>query len=86
MATLLRSCKLGASMETRRRSLAKALSWRVFATVITVIATYVMTGEITLALQIGALDTTAKLFVYFLHERMWVRIPYGRIDPPDYQI
>ena len=73
-------------METRRRSLAKALSWRLFATLITMSVAYLLTGELGFAVEIGALDTLVKIAVYFLHERIWQRIRYGKIDTPDYQI
>ncbi len=73
-------------METKRRSLAKAISWRVLAVIITTAVVYALTGEIQHAVEIGALDTAAKLLIYFGHERMWQRINYGKIDSPDYQI
>ncbi len=73
-------------METKRRSVAKALSWRVFATLITMAVAYALTAELTFAAKIGAADTLAKLAIYFAHERVWQRIPYGKIDSPDYQI
>ena len=73
-------------MDTRRRSLAKALSWRLFATLITMTVAYLLTAELRFALEIGALDTAAKIVVYFVHERIWDRIRYGKIDTPDYQI
>jgi uncharacterized membrane protein len=73
-------------METKRRSLIKALSWRVFATIITGTVAYALTGKGTFALEIGLIDTTIKIFVYFAHERVWQRIPYGRVEAPDYQV
>ncbi len=73
-------------METRRRSLAKALSWRTLAVLITTGVVYAITGQLTFALEIGAADTAVKLVIYFAHERLWQRIPYGKIDSPDYQI
>ena len=73
-------------METKRRSFAKALSWRLIAVLITSSIAYILTKELTFALEIGAADTAAKLLVYFAHERLWQRIPYGKIDAPDYQI
>jgi uncharacterized membrane protein len=73
-------------VETKRRSFAKAMSWRVFATMITMSVAYLLTGELTAAIEIGALDTAAKIFIYFGHERVWQRISYGKIDAPDYQI
>lgn len=73
-------------METKRRSLAKALSWRALAVMITTGVVYALTRELKFAFEIGAVDTVAKLGIYFVHERVWQRIPYGKIDAPDYQI
>ena len=74
-------------MESKRRSIAKALSWRFFATFITFGAVFALTGEWLIAAEIGLLDTTVKLAAYFFHERAWLRIPYGRYQQPtDYQI
>jgi adenylylsulfate kinase len=75
-------------METKRRSLVKSLSWRVWATFITMIVSFAITREVAFAVEIGLLDTTIKLFLYFAHERIWVRIPYGltREAESDYQI
>jgi len=73
-------------MDTRRRSLAKALSWRFFATFITMGVAYLLTRQLRFALEIGALDTVAKIVIYFAHERVWQHIRYGKIDAPDYQI
>ena len=73
-------------METKRRSFVKALSWRVFATVITGTVAFALTGKARFALEIGLIDTAIKIFVYFGHERVWQRIPYGRVEAPDYQV
>ncbi len=74
------------AFETRRRSVAKALSWRVFATLITMGVAWVLTGEVTLAVQIGAADTTLKLLTYFAHERLWQRVRWGTKRVTDYRI
>ncbi len=75
-------------METKRRSLVKALSWRFVATFITMTIAFLVTGKLDLALEIGLLDTTIKFAAYFGHERLWLRIRYGRIstEQHDYQI
>jgi uncharacterized membrane protein len=73
-------------MESTRRTFLKAISWRILATLITMLIAYMITGETTFALKIGALDTVIKFAVYFGHERAWLRISYGKIDVPDYQI
>jgi len=73
-------------MESTRRSLAKALSWRIIATVITALIAFALTGEMAFAAQIGLADTLLKLFIYVGHERIWNRIPYGREKQPEYYI
>ena len=73
-------------MESRKRSIAKALSWRIVAVLITAVVAYVVTGKLTTALEIGIADTVIKLGVYYLHERTWLRLPYGKAPPPEYQI
>jgi uncharacterized membrane protein len=75
------------TMETARRSVAKALSWRAVATVITTALVYVATGEAEFAATIGVADTVLKLGTYIAHERLWNRIPYGRERrEPEYYI
>jgi len=73
-------------METKRRSVLKTISWRIAATFITGTLVWVLTGEAKFALTVGFMDTMIKLFVYFFHERLWLRIPYGQIKEQDYQI
>ncbi len=73
-------------METRRRSIAKAISWRFFATLITAAVVYAMTRRVEFAATVGVVDTLIKLFVYFVHERFWLRIPYGRPKRPEFEI
>lgn len=72
-------------METRRRSILKAFSWRFLATIITSSIVWIMTGEGEFAAKVGLIDTTVKLAVYFFHERLWVRIPYGQ-KPAEFEI
>ena len=74
-------------METTRRSIAKAISWRLIATVITSSLALGLTGQWEFAATIGVADTALKFFVYFGHERLWNRIPFGRSDSqPEYFI
>ena len=74
-------------MDTNRRSIAKALSWRLIATLITSVLVYLLTGKGDFAATVGLADTTIKFMVYFAHERAWNRIPYGREQKqPEYMI
>ena len=77
---------MNSSFETRKRSIVKALSWRVLAGVITACVALAMTGQLEFAAKIGLIDTLVKLLIYFLHERVWNRVSYGRIAAPDYEV
>ncbi len=60
--------------ETRTRSLLKSLSWRFFATGITGMVAYRVTGQASLAVSIGLFDTSVKLLAYYVHERAWLKV------------
>jgi uncharacterized membrane protein len=72
--------------ETRRRSFAKAISWRILAAIITACVALAMTHQLLFAAKIGLIDTTVKLLLYFLHERAWNKLKYGRVAAPDYEL
>jgi uncharacterized membrane protein len=77
---------MGFGIETRRRSLAKSLSWRFLAGVITTLVVLAITGRLQFAAEVGLIDTLVKLLVYFFHERVWNKINYGRLRAPDYEV
>ena len=60
------------------RSMAKALSWRVVGTIDTLVVSYLLSGEITLAASIASVDFLTKLGLYFFHERAWNKIKWGK--------
>jgi adenylylsulfate kinase len=64
--------------ESSLRSATKALSWRFWATVTTMALVYVFTGTLKIALAIGGLEIVLKMIIYFLHERTWDRIRFGK--------
>ena len=64
--------------EEHKRSAAKTVSWRIIATSTTMILVYVFTGELELAAGVGIGDVLLKVLFYFLHERAWNRIAFGR--------
>jgi adenylylsulfate kinase len=68
--------------ETKTRSLLKTISWRFWATITTAVLVLLFTGRFTLAITIGSLEIVLKLVLYFLHERTWERISYGKREVP----
>jgi adenylylsulfate kinase len=73
-------------VESRARSIVKAVSYRILGSVTTGLIVFVITGKANLSLGIGGLDMAAKIAVYFIHERIWDRIAFGREKPPEYEI
>ncbi len=68
-------------METRSRSFAKALSWRITGSIDTMLISLIITGSVKLAAAIGFTEVLTKSVLYYFHERIWLRVPYGRIKP-----
>ncbi len=60
------------------RSIVKSVSWRIIGTIDTVVISWLVTGEITLALSIGSVELFTKMFLYFLHERLWNAMSWGK--------
>jgi uncharacterized membrane protein len=68
--------------ETHHRSIVKAISWRVIATLTTVMVVLVLTGKLELAAKAGVADVILKLTLYYLHERIWGKIGFGKYVHP----
>ena len=66
------------STETALRSFAKAYSYRCCGTCATMIISFCFTGKIIVSLGIGATEMVVKPFIYWMHERVWSRIKWGR--------
>lgn len=56
---------------SRTRSLVKALTWRITATLTTAGIAYVVTGELKTAAMIGGIEFVLKFMTYYCHERAW---------------
>jgi uncharacterized membrane protein len=65
--------------EKHYRSIAKAISWRVTGTIDTILISYLITGHAKWALSIGLVELFTKVFLYYVHERIWNRLSFGRI-------
>ena len=64
--------------ESRARSLAKAVSWRVTATLDTFLISWLITGQALLAGTIAGTEVLTKIGLFYLHERAWARLAWGR--------
>jgi uncharacterized membrane protein len=64
--------------ETHTRSVIKALSWRTLGTVDTFAISWLLTGRVAIAGSIAGLEIATKIVWYYLHERIWAAIHWGR--------
>lgn len=65
-------------VEKHRRSFAKAVSWRITGTLDTVLIAFLVTGKLRLAISIGFVEVFTKIFLFYLHERLWNKCAFGR--------
>jgi adenylylsulfate kinase len=78
-------------METNARSIVKAVSYRLLGSSVTGLILFAITGKGTISLLGGVADMVLKIGAYFVHERIWNHIDFGRSDlarnkPPEYEI
>ena len=64
--------------ETHTRSVVKAISWRTLGTLDTFAISWLFTGRVEIAGSIAGLEIFTKIAWYYLHERVWAVIPFGR--------
>ncbi len=74
--------------DSHTRSIIKAISWRIAATITTVVIVFMLTRSLEMSQRIkistavGMLDIIAKHILYYLHERVWSAIGFGRKTHP----
>jgi uncharacterized membrane protein len=60
------------------RSLVKGASWRAIGTLDTFIISYFITGHPFSAASIAGIETFTKIALFYLHERVWSLVAWGR--------
>ncbi len=60
-----------------KRHIAKSFTWRIIGTIDTILLAWLITGDPLTGLQIGLAEVITKMFLYFLHERVWFKIRAG---------
>lgn len=65
-------------MDTAARSMAKAVSYRLLGSLSTAAMVYWISGDMRMSAGAGILDSLVKLGLYFVHERVWNSVPFGR--------
>ncbi len=73
-------------MESHARSIAKAVTYRVFGSASTALLVFFFTRSAGASLGAGLADSVVKIVLYFVHERIWDFVTFGRPKPPEYEI
>jgi uncharacterized membrane protein len=63
----------------RGRSLFKAMTWRIIASLDTFFLSYIITGRFDWATSIAIFEIITKAIIYYFHERAWNRVKWGRV-------
>ena len=66
--------------ETHARSVVKAVSWRILGTFATSVIVFIFTRRWGLSLFVGAMEFVSKIGLFWIHERVWDRLKYGRVE------
>ncbi|HEX7945824.1 MAG TPA: DUF2061 domain-containing protein [Phenylobacterium sp.] len=64
--------------ESHARSVAKAVSWRVVGSMDTFVLSFLVTGNLVWAGSIASVETLTKIVLFYVHERVWRRVRWGR--------
>lgn len=69
-------------LEKHGRSLIKTVSWRIMATFTTMLIVFCFTRKVVLSIGVGVVEVVTKMVLYYLHERLWSGISWGRAKHP----
>jgi uncharacterized membrane protein len=64
--------------DTTRRSLVKTISWRLTGSGATFLISYLIAGNFVVAGTIAFIQLVSNTILYFVHERLWNKIKWGR--------
>lgn len=68
-------------MESPTRTIAKAVSWQTLGLLSMTLIGYLFTGSVMAAGSLAVVTTVIGAICYVLHERVWNRISWGRVEP-----
>ena len=66
------------SVDQKKRTIAKTMTWRVTASLTTFLIAWVLTGDLLIGASIGSIEAIAKFLLYYYHERIWNNINWAK--------
>lgn len=70
---------------TRKRHIAKAITYRTIGTIDTILLSWFISGDPMVGLKIGGAEVITKMIIYYFHERIWFKFDFGLNDSGDSQ-
>jgi uncharacterized membrane protein len=64
--------------DSKSRSLAKTISWRITGTTATFLISWIVLGDTKTSGAIAIIQLTFNTVIYFFHERLWNKILWGK--------
>ncbi len=61
------------------RSVTKGVTWRLVGSLDTTFISWFITNNVAGAFKLGGFEIITKILLFYIHERIWVRIRWGRI-------
>jgi len=65
------------SKVSHKRHILKTITWRAVGTIDTILLGWLLTGDLKMGFSIGGVEVITKMFLYYLHERVWYKIDFG---------
>ena len=66
--------------DTKTRSIIKTFSWRITGSSATFLIAWIIGGDLAVAGTIAIIQIVANTMLYYLHERVWNLVTWGRIN------
>ena len=66
--------------DSKFRSLIKTMSWRITGSTATFFIAWIVGGNLAVAGTIAVIQIAANTALYYLHERVWNSVTWGRIN------
>jgi uncharacterized membrane protein len=67
--------------ESHKRTIVRSISYRTSAVIFTILYTYLITGNLADSTGFALVLHLLLSIDYYLHERIWLRIKWGKLPP-----
>ena len=59
---------------SKKRSIIKAVTYRMLSSLVTCLMIYFFFRDASLSISVGFVDLLLKIVIYYLHERIWIKM------------